>query len=234
MSSSKHDVNSYSSEGRLYQLEYAMQASNLGTTTIGFVTEDAAVLISEKKVINKLQGMESIKKHYIVFDHLVFGYSGIAADARSIVKMSRKFCCEHFAIFNENIPCEKLLKHLCKIALNFGDKDDAMKIFGRPFGSSILIAAWDEGPKIYSFDPSGSYEPLYVKVLGGAAKGIEVELNKNYSKGDSTEKTIRMALAVLKEVMKDPLTKMNVEITLVDKNGIKFVESNEIEGYLPK
>ena len=40
----KQNATTYSAEGRLYQVEYAMQAMNLGTASIGMKTKDYVLL----------------------------------------------------------------------------------------------------------------------------------------------------------------------------------------------
>ncbi|KAK1349841.1 subunit alpha type-5 of proteaseome [Hamiltosporidium tvaerminnensis] len=232
MSNSKQDVNSYSPEGRIYQIEYAMQAMNLGTTTIGLVTSDGVVLCSEKKVISKLQISETIRKHYKIYDHIALAFSGISGDAKTIVSKSMECCLNHTQIYNENIPVEGLLKHLCQLALKFSEKDMYKKIFSRPFGASILVAGFDTEPKLYSIDPSGSYYRYKAKAIGSAYEAVETELKTVYNTIESSDDAIKKGLGILKGVMKDPLDKENVEVCVVKDKSINFLSSDEIQNYI--
>lgn len=235
MSNSKHDVNTYSPEGRLYQIEYAMKASNLGTAIIGVVTGDSVVLVSEKKLTNPLQKIDSIKKHHKVFDHIAFGYSGIAGDAKSIVDIARELSLRHMRMYNENVSAEYLLHSLCSLSLKFSEKDASRKIFSRPFGSSILLAVYEGEPKLFLLEPSGSYKRFRAKALGSAAQSLEGELVKIVeSIGDSTEATILDVLKTLKEVMRDPLTHHNVEVLTVGPDGVRMFTSDEIKDILQR
>lgn len=231
MSDTKHDVNAYSPEGRLYQLEYAMKASELGTTTIGICTSSFVLLISEKKTVNPLQKIETIKKHFKVNDNVVFGFSGIAGDARSIVERARDECMEHLMIYNEKISGEALLKYLCSLSLKFGEKDAERKIFSRPFGVSMLVGIYDTEPRLYVFDPSGSYRRYKAKALGAAVQGIELEL-KNFDLSREKEEVIKEGLKIMREVMRESIGKNNVEVAVVDVGGVLLLDEREIEKYL--
>ncbi|GMP32654.1 hypothetical protein CsSME_00006318 [Camellia sinensis var. sinensis] len=44
----------FSPEGRLYQVEYAMEATRNAGTAIGILSKDRVVLVGEKKVTSKL------------------------------------------------------------------------------------------------------------------------------------------------------------------------------------
>lgn len=234
MTNSKYNVNTYSPEGRIYQIEYAMKASNLGTAILGIVTDESTVLISEKKQINPLQKIDSVKKHWKVFDHIALGYSGISGDARSIVNISQNFCLYHMKMYNENISAESLLRYLCSLSLKFSEKDASRKIFGRPFGSSILLAAYEDEPKLYMLDPSGSYRRFKAKALGSAAKSLESELEKAINDMNTQKNAIHNGLSMLGEIMQEPLTENNVEIMAVGKDGVKIFTKEEIRDALKK
>ena len=47
-------VNTFSPEGRLFQVEYALEAIKLGSTTVGIATREGAVLGVEKRVQSSL------------------------------------------------------------------------------------------------------------------------------------------------------------------------------------
>ncbi|KAG0417536.1 putative proteasome subunit alpha type-5, partial [Dictyocoela roeselum] len=161
MSESK-SLNAYSPEGRIYQIEYAMTAMTLGTTSIGYEGKDFTLLVSEKKILNKLQVPSSIVKHIKIFDNILMGFSGISSDTRVITEKARQFCVNHFFKFNEPPTVAALAQHLCDLALNFGEAEWDNKILGRPFGVTLLLA----GDSLVTVDPSGSYRRYKAKSIG--------------------------------------------------------------------
>lgn len=214
--SNKRNVNSYSPEGRIYQLEFAMKASTLGTTSLAFTHNNKTYIISEKKCLSKHQIPPT--KHYKIFDHIMLTYSGIAGDAKTIIKKAREYSLYHYKVYNENVPIEGLLKYLCRLALQFGEKDFDKKIFSRPFGCSILICGYEDEPVIFSYDPSGSYRKHKIVCIGNGSESVEMEV-------ESVEKGVKE----LMRVMKDEMRSENVEIWSVDENEIKVFGEDELE-----
>ncbi|KAG8490518.1 hypothetical protein CXB51_016068 [Gossypium anomalum] len=51
-------VNTFSPEGRLFQVEYAIEAIKLGSTAIGLKTKEGVVLAVEKRITSPLLGLE--------------------------------------------------------------------------------------------------------------------------------------------------------------------------------
>lgn len=70
----------WSPQGRLHQVEYAMEAVKQGSATIGLKNKDFAVLIALKRASSELSSYQ--KKIIEIDDHLGISMAGITADAR--------------------------------------------------------------------------------------------------------------------------------------------------------
>jgi hypothetical protein len=71
----------FSPEGRLYQVEYAMEA-----IALGILAADGVVLVGEKKVTSKLlQTSRSAEKMYKIDSHLACAIAGIMSDANILI-----------------------------------------------------------------------------------------------------------------------------------------------------
>lgn len=230
MSGSKTNVNAYSPEGRLFQVEYAMKAMNLGTTTIGIKTKDFALLVSEKKIISKLQNPKSIKKHFKISEHIALGFAGISADVKLIVEKARSFILEHEHLYNENCKIERLLEYLGDLSLNFDDEDN--RIFSRPFGVSILIIGYDDQPRLYSLDPSGSYIEYKTKAIGSGNEVVENLLESRYQTYTDFDTTLKGAINMMKDVMKEKISNINVEVMVVNKDGMFMLTPEQLNEFI--
>lgn len=233
MSNSHSDIKTYSQDGRIIQVEYAMKACSLGTTTIGVRLSDCAIIISEKKLLSSLQNPLSIKKHFKIYDTIVAGISGVSGDAPTIISKCQNICLNHEKLFSEQISAEKLMEDICDLALKFSESEHSKRIFSRPFGVSLLVACFEKGkPHLYSIDPSGSYLEYKAKAIGAASEVSENLLEDQYSSYKDKEGCLRSMLGILKGVMKDKLTSNNVEVSIVSENGVEMLTPDEIKGYI--
>ncbi|KAK6090385.1 hypothetical protein P3W45_000482 [Vairimorpha bombi] len=229
---SRQNPNTYSAEGRLYQVEYAMKAMNLGTTTIGIKTKEYVILASEKKIISKLQNPSSVKKHFKIYDHISLGFSGISGDVKTIVDKSRDFAISHEHLYDENCKIERLLENLADLSLNFDKKESSQKIFSRPFGVSLLIIGYDTEPRLFSLDPSGSYLEYQAKAIGSGGEVVENMLEQEYNPNVDINTAIRNILDMLSRVMKEKISNSNVEVTAISKEGTKVFTPEQIDQFL--
>jgi len=112
----------FSPEGRLYQIEYAMEAISHAGTVIGVLAKDGVVLAAEKKVTGKLLDLSGSKeggyggsgeKIYLLNSNVIGGVAGYTADANSLVNYARTAAQRHLLLYNEDIPVELLAQRLC-------------------------------------------------------------------------------------------------------------------------
>jgi len=132
-------VNTFSPEGRLFQVEYAIEAIKIGTTAIGVCTDEGIVIAVEKRLLSPLQEPSSVEKIYEIDSHIGVAMSGLSADARTLVDHARSESQYHRFTFNEPMPVEALTQAVCDLALKFGESGDE-KAMSRPFGVALLIA----------------------------------------------------------------------------------------------
>lgn len=78
-------VNTFSPEGRLFQVEYAIEAIKLGSTAIGISTSEGVVLAVEKRITSPLMVPSTIEKIVEVDKHIGCAFSGLMADARTLI-----------------------------------------------------------------------------------------------------------------------------------------------------
>jgi len=233
MTRSEYDrsVNSFSPEGRLFQVEYAIEAIKLGSTAIGIQTKEGCVLAVEKRITSPLIVSSSIEKVFEVDKHVGCAMSGLIADARTMIDRARVEAQNHWFTYDESMKVESITSAVSSLALAFGEGASAEKTMSRPFGVALLFAGIDKkGPSLYSLDPSGTYVQCDAKAIGSGAEGAQSSLGEIYHKDISLKDATKHALTILKQVMEEKLTSNNVELaTVTEKDGFKVLNEEEVK-----
>lgn len=97
-------VNTFSPEGRLFQVEYAIEAIKLGSTAIGIRTPEGVVMAVEKRITSPLMEPSTVEKIVEVDRHVGCATSGLMADARYTAKEIKKIKINLFTNLMDRIP----------------------------------------------------------------------------------------------------------------------------------
>lgn len=225
-------VNTFSPEGRLFQVEYAIEAIKLGSTAIGIQTNEGVVLAVEKRVTSPLMESTTIEKIVEIDRHIGCAVSGLMADSRTMVDRARVEAQNHWFLYNERMEVESVAQAVSNLAIQFGDSDDDGNAMSRPFGVAILFGGADENnkPQLFHMDPSGTYVQYDAKAIGSGSEGAQQALQEKYDKEMSLTDALKLALVVLKQVMEEKLNSTNVEVASVtpDKGYHMFLRA-EVE-----
>merc|ERR1712156_357124 len=80
----------FSPEGRLYQVEYAMEAIGHAGAAVGILSKEGVVLAAEKKIMSKLlEASKTTEKMYKLDNHMACAVAGITADANILINTAR-------------------------------------------------------------------------------------------------------------------------------------------------
>lgn len=222
MTRSEYDrgVNTFSPEGRIFQVEYAIEAIKLGSTAIGIKTAEGVVLAVEKRITSSLIEPSSIEKIFEIDSHVGCAMSGLIADSKTMIDRARVEAQNHWFTYNERMSVESITKAVSNLALQFGE--EASGTMSRPFGVALLFAGVDEnGPQLYHLDPSGTYILCDAKAIGSASEGAQTSLQEQYHKSMTLKEASKCVLGILKQVMEEKLTETNVEVATVTPD-LKF------------
>ncbi|KAI5119714.1 hypothetical protein M0805_001428 [Coniferiporia weirii] len=228
-------VNTFSPEGRLFQVEYAIEAIKLGSTTVGVRTPEGVVLGVEKRVQSPLIESSSIEKIMEIDSHLGCAMSGLTADARTMVDHARVTAQNHSFTYDEPIRVESATQAVCDLALRFGESvhdEDAM--MSRPFGVALLIAGVDEnGPQLFHTDPSGTFMRYDAKAIGSGSEAAQSELQDKWHKQMTLVEAHKLTLKILKQVMEEKLDQHNVQLAQVTKeNGFEILDETKLKAVI--
>jgi len=173
----------FSPEGRLHQVEYAIEAINNAGTCVGILAKDGIVMASEKVLSSGLLApSKSSEKTYKLSNHAACNVAGLTADANILIDQARLRAGRYQYQYCEPIPIEQLVEHVCNYK-------QAYTQYGglRPFGVAFLFAGYDEhhGFQLYQSDPSGNYSGWKATVIGANNQAGKSLLKNEY--GGKTE-----------------------------------------------
>ncbi|XP_041365598.1 proteasome subunit alpha type-4-like isoform X2 [Gigantopelta aegis] len=226
----------FSPEGRLYQVEYAMEAIGHAGTCLGILAKDGVLLAAEKRNTNKLlDESANSEKIYKLHEDMACSVAGITADANVLTNQLRLIAQRYLIQYQEAIPCEQVVSTLCDIKqayTQFGGK--------RPFGVSLLYIGWDKhyGFQLYQSDPSGNYGGWKATCIGNNSANAVSMLKQEYKEGETNLKqALELAIKVLSKTLDmTKLTPEKVEIaTLTRKNGktlIHILPNSKVEAMI--
>jgi len=219
-------VNTFSPEGRLFQVEYAIEAIKLGSTVVGIQCAEGVVIAVEKRLTSPLLESSSIEKIMEVDTHIGCAMSGLTADARTMIEHARVETQNHRFNYDEPMTVEACTQAICDLALRFGEDrkgKDREEQMSRPFGVALLVAGVDEnGPILFHTDPSGTFTQFDAKAIGAASEGAQTTLQEKYNKSMTLEEAETLAMSVLKSVMEEKIDSKNVEIGSVTTATRRF------------
>jgi len=223
--SSRYDSRTtiFSPEGRLYQVEYAMEAISQAGSAVGILAKEGVVLAAEKRITSKLLDIRKLtEKMYKIDDHVACAVAGITADAYILLNYARVCAQQYFYAYQEPMPIEQLLQIVCDLKQNYTQ-------FGglRPFGVSFLYAGWDEhhGFQLYQSDPSGNYGGWKATAIGANNLAAQSILKSDYKIGSTSLQEAKiLALKVLSKTMDTTSpTPDKLEIAVVTRQDNKVV-----------
>ena len=127
----------YSPDGRIYQVEYAIETVKRGAIAIGLQVKDGIILAVEEKS-RDLQVEDITQKIFQVDDHIGIAAAGYIPDARVMVDSARFFSQSNKLTYDESVEIETVAKHLADQSHQFTQYSGV-----RPFGVALIIAGVD-------------------------------------------------------------------------------------------
>ncbi|XP_019632020.1 PREDICTED: proteasome subunit alpha type-4 [Branchiostoma belcheri] len=228
----------FSPEGRLYQVEYAMEAIGHAGTCLGILANDGIVLAAERRNTHKL--LDEVffsEKIYKLHDDMACSVAGITSDANVLTNELRLIAQRYILQYQEPIPCEQLVSSLCDIKqayTQWGGK--------RPFGVSILYIGWDKhyGFQLYQSDPSGNYGGWKATCIGNNSAAAVSMLKQEYKIDEMTmQDALQLAIKVVSKTLDvSKLTPEKVELATLtrenNKTKVQVLPSKQVEELIKK
>eukprot|EP00948_MAST-09A_sp_MAST-9A-sp1_P003319 g3319.t1 len=219
----------FSPDGRLFQVEYAINAVKQGSAVVGVRGKDAVIFGVEKVKKDPLSDprFTPSKKIDVIDENLAMAYTGLSADARILVDRARMEA-QSYRLTVEDAPSsEYLARHVARIQQRFTVRGGR-----RPFGVSCLIAGVDDegSPNLWNVEPSGTCYEWKAAAMGRSTSTLQEYLEANYEIDLDTDAAIKLTANALFQIADGA----NIRLAVIkrkqkgDAGPISFVPQDKI------
>jgi proteasome alpha subunit len=204
-------ITMFSPDGRLLQVEYAKKTVQLGNTAIGIVCKDGVLLVTDKRIVDKLVVAEAVEKIWQIDDHVMTTAAGILSDARILVERAQEKAASYRITYDSPIDILSIVKDLANLA-QYCTQSGGL----RPFGVSMLIAGVDaDGRKLFQTDPTGLFNQWKATAIGEGEEEVQAILHKEYKEDMTVEQGLKLAIGALRKFLGEQF-----EVERVDAGAI--------------
>ena len=217
----------FSPDGRLFQVEYALETVNRGATIIGIVCSEGVVLGAEEKIETPLQDTTFTWKLYGVDDHLGAAVVGLGSDARILIDQARIYAQSNRLMYDEPIDVEIMTKRVGDVKQLYTQHAGV-----RPFGVSIIFGGVDKtGSRVFTTDPSGSYRGYKAVAVGIGRETVEGILKEEYREDLNLTEAVKLAIKSLTRALEARGEPKRIKISVIpsDTKKLRAISDKEIE-----
>jgi len=217
----------FSPDGRLFQVEYAMELVNRGATILGILCSEGVVLGSEENV-EPLEEAEYSWKLFKIDDHIGAAIVGLSSDARMLIDQARLYAQSNRLTYDEPIDVEVATKRVSDIKQMYTQHAGV-----RPFGVSIIFGGVDKtGSRIFYTHPSGTYRG-YKATAGGAGRETALAiLREEYRENMNLEEAVKLAVKCLTKALEARQLPPRIKIAAIplQTKKMEMLADDKIDG----
>lgn len=219
-------TNTFNSEGKILQIQYAIENVNKAGTIVGITCLDGIVLFG----INKGIKQKNRQKIYKLDDSIYCSVCGLVSDAQQIINYGRIKAQEYFEYYDKKITPGVLGRRVGRLFQKFTQSGGL-----RPFGISLLFCGIKNNDLcLYSTDPSGTTNQWIAKSFGEFSESINANLKEEFGAAlYNSEETISKLFAIIKKNVE--ITDKNLEtfeLLKLGRDDVKFYNMGEMKTYL--
>ena len=220
----------FSPEGRLYQVEYALELVKRGAPIAGISSSEGVVIAANETPENRLEDPEYFRKIFQLDEHIGAAIAGLSSDARVLINQSRVFCQSNKLLYDESVDVEVLTRSI-------GDQTQVYTQHAgvRPFGVSMIIAGVDNtGNRVFTADPSGSYRGYHATAVGRRNEEANKLLEEQYRSDINLDEATALAVETIKTASEGEISSKNCKVAVIpaDTRAFRRLEEEEVEKYL--
>ena len=213
----------FSPDGRLYQVEYAIETVRRGTVAVGVKCKEGIIIAVEEKP-RKLQISNTAQKIFQIDDHVGVAAAGYIPDARSQVDNARFFSQSNKMIYDEPVEVETIAKHLADQCQQYTQYAGV-----RPYGVALILGGVVNNiPELYLTDPSGTYISYDAIAIGSGSDQVTDFLEKTYKNDLTLDEAATLATAGIYLSSEDKEGTSHIRMACIKKEtGLYEIVSDE-------
>jgi len=220
----------FSPDGRLFQVEYAMELVNRGATILGIECSEGVVLGAEETVETSLEDSEGSWKIFKIDDHVAAGIVGLSSDARILIDQARIYAQSNKLTYDEPIDLEVITKRICDIKQLYTQHAGV-----RPFGVSLIFGGVDKtGNRLFGTHASGAYRGYKATAMGAGRETVLNLLKEEYREDMSLEDAVTLAVKCLTKALEARQLAPRIKIAVIPSatKKMKMLSDEKIKGYI--
>jgi proteasome alpha subunit len=220
----------FSPDGRLFQVEYAMELVNRGATILGIECSEGVVLGAEETVETSLEDSEGSWKIFKIDDHVAAGIVGLSSDARILIDQARIYAQSNKLTYDEPIDLEVITKRICDIKQLYTQHAGV-----RPFGVSLIFGGVDKtGNRLFGTHASGAYRGYKATAMGAGRETVLNILKEQYREDMSLEDATMLAVKCLTKALEARQLAPRIKIAVIPSTTkkMKMLSDEKLKGYI--
>ena len=195
-----------------------------GTTTVGLICKDGVVLAAEKKsTMGYLVASKETEKILPIADHIAMTIAGVSGDAQTLARYMKA----ELKLFEIQNQRKISVKGACILLSNILQ---GSKFF--PYYVQLILAGFDDGPKIFSLDAVGGWEEEKKFFSTGSGSPIALGvLEDSYKDNLTVEEGKKIALRAIKAATERDIASggKGADVAVITKEGIKITKYESLE-----
>ena len=203
----------FSPDGRLFQVEYALQAIQMGGTAVAVTFNRGIVFVAYRNLpVSSLAEAGSIEKSFAIDTGLGCVTAGLIADSRVLVEFLRLEAQRHRITWGEPAPFT-VLGH------SLGTHLQQFTQFGgtRPFAVSLLLGGFTgDVPGLIELDPSGATIGWKAYAIGRNRRAVADFLEEKLGTERSEEAAFKLAVQAVAEGSPTPFPPEALDVAILE------------------
>jgi proteasome alpha subunit len=216
----------FSPDGRLFQVEYAMELVNRGATILG-ISCSGGVILGAEETVDPLEESEYSWKIFKIDDHVGAAIVGLSSDARILIDQARVHAQSNKLTYDEPIDTEVVTKRICDIKQLYTQHAGV-----RPFGVSMIFAGADKtGNRVFGTHPSGTYRGYKARAEGAGRETVFNILKEEYKEEmnlkDATKLVVKCLIKALEARQLPP--RIKIAVIPADTKKMEILNDEKVE-----